>query len=110
PAYPWQISASEPAYRNEAIGVELTPMGRAHPIFNGLSESLAAGAHSSRMTAYNSPGSLRPGAQALILGALPSGDRPAVVALSRYGKGKVLGIASHALWLWDETAAEGGKA
>jgi len=53
---------------------------------------------------------LRPGAQALVLGALPTGERPAVVALTRYGKGNILGIASHALWLWNDAEAEGGKA
>jgi uncharacterized membrane protein len=109
-AFPWQIAASEPPWRNESIPVELTPLGRAHPIFKDLNGIVGGGGNTGKMNGYNTPGSLRPGAQALVNAALPSGERPAVVAFSRYGKGKVLGIASHALWLWSDTESDGGKA
>jgi uncharacterized membrane protein len=109
PVFPWQVAASEPAYKSESIQVELTPLGRAHAIFRDLSAAMGT-ASVSKMNGYNSPGSLRPGAQGLVQGALASGERPAVVAFTRYGKGKVLGIATHAMWLWSEQEAEGGKA
>jgi hypothetical protein len=110
PVFPWQIAASEPAYRNEALNVELTPLGRAHPVFKDLAPTISAASGAGKMTGYNSPGALRAAAQGLVQGALASGDRPALVAFSRYGTGKVLGIATHGLWLWTDREAEGGKA
>ena len=109
PVFPWQVSSSDPPYRNETVPVELTPLGRAHPIFRELGAAIGATAKGAWMNGHNTPGSLHPGAQALVQATLPTGERPVVVALSRYGKGKVLGIATHGLWLWVDTEPEGGK-
>lgn len=110
PVFPWQIAASEPAFHNDKIAIELTPQGRAHPLFRDLANELVAGGTLATMSGYNTPGPLRPGTQGLIQAAVPSGERPAVVAVGHYGKGKVLGIATHPLWLWSNAEAEGGKA
>lgn len=106
PAMPWQIADSEPAFREQKVGVEVTPLGRAHQIFRGLSTSLRPGEAWASLNGYNLPGSLRAGAQSLAQMQLASGERPAVIAGSRYGKGKVLGVATNALWKWSQGGQE----
>jgi uncharacterized membrane protein len=109
PAFPWQIAASEPPFRFDTTVVELTPLGRAHAIFRDLGNLLGEGGTMARFEGYNAPGSLRPGAQGLVQAALATGERPAVVATGRYGKGKVLGIATNSLWKWSLSGREGDK-
>jgi uncharacterized membrane protein len=109
PAFPWQIADSEPPFHYETVAIELTPIGRAHAIFRDLSNTLGAGGPLARFEGYNTPGSLRPGAQGLMQAAQASGDRPAVVATGRYGRGKVLGLATNTLWKWSLAGAEGDK-
>ncbi|MCY3022995.1 MAG: hypothetical protein NTW87_28800 [Planctomycetota bacterium] len=109
PAFPWQIAASEPPFHYDTVALELTPLGRAHAIFRDLAATLSGGGSVAKFEGYNTPGSLRPGAQALVQAALASGERPAVVASGRYGKGKVLGIATNSLWKWSLAGTEGDK-
>ncbi|MFH0939206.1 MAG: hypothetical protein V1899_07995 [Planctomycetota bacterium] len=108
--FPWQIASSEPPFRQEEIAVELTPLGRAHPIFSGISGIGAATGRLSQIEGYNTPGPLRPGAQGLLVAAMASGERPAIIAVNHYGKGKALGIASNTLWKWSTAGGEGAKA
>lgn len=109
PAFPWQIAASEPPFRYETVAVELTPLGRAHAIFRDLTSVLSEGGTLARFEGYNTPGSLRPGAQGLMQAALASGERPAVVATGRYGRGKVLGLATNSLWKWSLSGKDGDR-
>jgi len=109
PAFPWQIAASEPPFHYDTVMVELTPLGRAHAMFRDLSTTLGEGGTLARFEGYNMPGSLRPGMQGLMQAALSSGERPAVIATGRYGKGKVLGIATNSLWKWSLASREGDR-
>lgn len=108
-AFPWQIAASEPPFHYDTVAIELTPLGRAHSIFRDLSAILGEGGALSKFEGYNTPGSLRPGAQGLLQAALASGERPAVIAAGRYGKGKVLGVATNSLWKWSLAGRDGDK-
>ena len=108
-AFPWQIAASEPPFHYDTVGIELAPLGRAHSIFRDLSAILGEGGPLAKFEGYNTPGSLRPGAQGLVLAALSSGERPAVIATGRYGKGKVLGVATNSLWKWSLSGKDGDK-
>ncbi|MCZ7647496.1 MAG: hypothetical protein M5U26_19940 [Planctomycetota bacterium] len=87
----------------------MTPLGQAHAIFRDLpvrpgSEAL------STVHGFNRPGALRPGAQPLMNFILPSGERPVAMAALNYGKGKILGVATNALWRWSQSGAQGQHA
>lgn len=107
PLFPWELSPSEAPYRMVSAPVELSPFGRAHDVFRNLSDRFEAGAGQLRIDGYNTPGPLKPGAQALAELPRESGGRTALIALSHYGRGQVLGIASDALWRWGQTPAQG---
>jgi len=108
-AFPWQIASSEPPFHYDTVAIELTPLGRAHSIFRDLTTILGEGGPLAHFEGYNTPGSLRPGAQGLVQAALSSGERPAVIATGRYGKGKVLGVATNSLWKWSLSGKDGDK-
>lgn len=108
PVFPWTLVTSEPPFRKETAAVEPTPLGRADPLFRDAAPFFASGR--AKLTGFNLPGALRPGAQGLLRVVLPSGERPVVVAWARYGKGRVLGLAADTMWKWRDAGAAGAKA
>ncbi len=97
---PWQIDADEAKPLRGEFPVRLAAAARGHPVTAGLEIPANAA-----VASLNRPGSLRPGAQALLEATLGDGAM-AVVAAQGYGKGRVLGFATDTLWRMARTGNE----
>ncbi|MEI8314862.1 MAG: glutamine amidotransferase [Verrucomicrobiota bacterium] len=89
---PWQIAVNEPELARGTFAVNIPATGQGHPIVAGLDLALT-------LSSVNSPGTLKPGATALLSVSLGGRTVP-VVAVQPFGKGRVLGIASNTQWEW----------
>lgn len=94
PLAPWQLTALEPPLARGAFPVGVPAAALAQPLVAGLPAALGP---SAALASLNQPGPLRAGAQALVEATSDAGT-VAVVALQRFGAGKVLGIASDTWW------------
>ena len=98
PLIPWTVARDEPALVTGGFPVVLAPGGAAVGFMEGLREALAT-AGGATLDSVNLPGALRPGAIGLLNATVDNRVQP-VVALQRFGKGQVLGIATNTLWRW----------
>jgi hypothetical protein len=97
PLFPWSISERETEPERAPCVVQIPPTGAGHPLLATLEERLVQG--NATVDSVNRVGDLKPGATLLLAARL--GDRLApLVAEQRYGRGRVLGIASNTLWKW----------
>jgi hypothetical protein len=98
PLFPWTIARNEPELLSGNFPVTLAASAGSAGFTNGWREALAS-TGGAALDSINQPGSLRPGAVSL-LEASNANRLQSVVALQRYGKGQVLGIATNTLWRW----------
>lgn len=91
-----------PAYMEKRFHVELTPEGRAHPAFQGVTQSWAK---APELISLMAVGEVKPGATVLMK-TTDGSDLPVVVA-HRYGKGKAVVVLTDCTWRWKLGMAEG---
>ncbi|MDD5262817.1 MAG: hypothetical protein PHD76_13305 [Methylacidiphilales bacterium] len=103
PLIPWSVVKNEPELTTGNFPVSLAASSSAVGFAAGLREALALAGGGS-FDSVNQPGALRPGAVS-VLEAQVGNRSQSAVALERYGKGQVLGIATNTLWRW----AAGGQ-
>ncbi len=95
--FPWAIARNEGPLVTGSFPVAVAT-GATIGFMNGWKESLTASGGGS-LDSVNQPGGLRPGAVSLL--EVTNGNRTqSVVAMQRYGKGQVLGVATNTLWRW----------
>ena len=104
PLLPWTLNRDEPALATGGFPVALAPGGGAVGFMEGVRETIAK-AGGANLDSINQPGGLRPGAIGLLNTTVDRRVQP-VVALQRYGKGQVLGIATNTLWRWSAAGQE----
>jgi len=90
------------SYVERRFGVELTPEGRAHPAFQGVT---ATWDKAPDLISIVGVGQVRPGATVLMK-TTDGSDLPVVVA-HRYGKGKAIVVLTDCTWRWRLGMAEG---
>jgi len=98
PLIPWAITKNETPLTTGSFPVTLSTTAPAVGFSEGLKDALNAAGGAS-LDSINQPGSTRPGAIS-ILDATISGHLQSIVAIQKYGKGQVLGIATNTLWRW----------
>jgi len=81
---------------------ELTPDGRAHPIFAGAEEFFEPGPQQVTLDGANAVAGVKPGAQVLLVDAdAKAGASPMpVVAVQTYGEGRVMAMTADTTWKW----------
>ncbi|MBI4027404.1 MAG: hypothetical protein HY360_20630 [Verrucomicrobia bacterium] len=101
--FPWAIAATEPPLQRGGFRVNVPPAAAQLPVMSGLKELLFQ-AEKPQLESVNLPGALRASAVCLLSASVGEKTAP-VIAMSPFGKGKVMGIASNTLWKW----ASGGE-
>lgn len=84
-------------FRNEPIRARLTAAGRNHPFFKGIGTT---GENLPPLVGLNLCGPPREGAVVLAEAVLPTGARQPLIAIGRYGQGRVLAVLTDSLWKW----------
>ena len=110
PLLPWRCTGTGSSLQRANYLVSVPPSAEQNPAVAGLSELLDSGGSNRASTAVavtsvNTPGEPLPGAEVL-LEATTTGRKTPLVLEHRYGKGRVLTMASNTSWLWSrETGA-----
>jgi uncharacterized membrane protein len=91
----------------------LTPLGQAHPIFEGCGKFFAdssnpavapeGGGAMATLDGANRVAGVKPGAEVLAVNpgeALPGGEKMPVVAVQQFGVGRVLALTGDTTWKW----------
>jgi hypothetical protein len=88
----------------DRIHVELTPVGRTHPVTQfeaDIEASADRWATLPPLSILNQVDNVKPGATTLLVGRNEQADREQVVlAFQRYGRGKALALTVHDSWVW----------
>lgn len=92
------------AFRDLPVQPRLTPAGRKHPFFQGVSDR---GGEPPPLRGYNVTGPARPGAVVLAEVPLGGGQSQPLIVLGRYGEGRVMSVLTDSLWDW--AFAEAGR-
>ncbi len=92
-----------PAYMEKRFQVELTAEGRAHPAFQGITQSWAK---APELISLMAVGEVKPGATVLM--ETTDGARLPVVVVHRFGRGKAIVVLTDCTWRWKLGMAEGG--
>jgi uncharacterized membrane protein len=93
-------------FRDEPVQPRLTPAGRNHPFFQGLTEG---GGEPPPLRGYNVTGPSKSGAVVLAEALLAGGQPLPLVVLGRHGRGRVLSVLTDSLWDWSFAEAGRGK-
>lgn len=96
--FPWTLVRDEAPLLTGTFPVSVANAISAVSFANGWREALTA-AGGGTLDSMNQPGALRPGAVS-VLEVSNANRLQSVVALQRYGKGQVLGVATNTLWRW----------
>jgi len=91
-----------PAYMERRFQVELTPEGRAHPAFQGVTQSWAK---APELISLMAVGEVKPGATVLMK-TTDGSDLPLAVA-HNYMRGKAIVVLTDCTWRWKLGMAEG---
>lgn len=89
------------------VRVELTPLGRTHPITqldDDPQESARRWSGMPAVSTLNSISEVAPGASTLLRGRTAEGDGVVVLAAQRYGRGRVLALPIQDSWMWQMSA------
>jgi uncharacterized membrane protein len=92
------------AFRDQSVEPRLTPAGRTHPFFQGLSDR---GGEPPPLRGYNVSGPPKPGAVVLAEALTGGGQTVPLVVLGRHGRGRVVSVLTDSLWDW--SFAESGR-
>ncbi|MBK8248954.1 MAG: hypothetical protein IPK85_16375 [Gemmatimonadetes bacterium] len=103
-AFPYELTAAAPDTLVREVHAVLTPAGALHPALQvgGTDSSTAARwASLPPLTSVNAVVRAKPGATVLLNGTVGEGPatRP-MVAVQRFGRGRVLGLGVQDTWLW----------
>jgi uncharacterized membrane protein len=104
PLMPWRCAGTGSSLQRATCLVSVPPSAGQHPAVAGLRELLDSGGSNRApaalvVTSINVPGDPLPGAEVLLEAA--TGGRKTPLALEhRYGKGRVMAMASNTSWLW----------
>ncbi len=93
-------------FREMPVQPSLTPAGRAHPFFQGLTEP---GGEPPPLRGFNVSGPPRAGAVVLAEISLAGAQPQPLVVLGRYGRGRVLSVLTDSLWDWSFAEAGRGR-
>ena len=104
PLLPWRCTGTGSSLQRAIYLVSVPPSAEQNPAVAGLGEVLEFGGSNRTSTALavtsvNTPGEPLPGAEVL-LEATAAGRKAPLVLEQRYGKGRVLTMASNTSWLW----------
>ena len=104
PLLPWRGLGTGSSLQRATYLVSVSPSAGQHPAVAGLHELLEAGGSNGTpavvvVTSVNTPGDPLPGAE-ILLEASAMGRKVPLVLEHRYGKGRVLVMASNTSWLW----------
>jgi uncharacterized membrane protein len=107
-AFPFELSVGDPDTLAHELRARPTPSGALHPALQiGPSDSATAARWASLppLTSVNTLLRAKPGATVLLTGATGDGpgSRP-LLAVQRFGRGRVLGLAVQDTWLWQMEA------
>lgn len=109
PVLPVELPGAAPpggGFLDQPVQPRLTPAGRAHPFFQGLSEP---GGEPPPLRGFNVSGPARAGAVVLAEAPLPGARAQPLVVLGRYGRGRVLSVLTDSLWDWSFAEAGRGR-
>ena len=103
-AFPYELTAAAPDTLAREVHASLTPAGALHPALQvGGTDSATAARWASLppLTSVNAVVRAKPGATVLLNGTIGEGPatRP-IVAVQRFGRGRVLGLGVQDTWLW----------
>jgi uncharacterized membrane protein len=97
PLFPWRLEAREAELAHGTFPILVAPAASGHPILATVEALLARG--QATLDTVNQVGDLKPGALPLLEARV--GQRSlAVAAFQRFGRGRVLGLASNTMWKW----------
>lgn len=108
PLLPWRCTGTGSSLQRVTCLVSVPPSAEQNPAVAGLRELLESGGSNNApasivVTSVNTPGDPLPGAEVL-LEAASGGRKLPLVLEHRYGKGRVLVMASNTSWLWAREA------
>lgn len=95
--FPWSLPNNTGDLLLGTFPVRIAPGANHHPISAGL-ESLAS-EPGAIVESLNSIGSLKPGAERILVATSETGEAP-LVAIHSVGRGKALALASNTFWKW----------
>ncbi|MBC7895244.1 MAG: hypothetical protein H7066_07510 [Cytophagaceae bacterium] len=103
-AFPFELGLGNPDTLAHEIKAEPTPLGTLHPALQiGANDSVMAATWDTLppLTTVNTLLRTKPGATVLLNGQMADGrsTRP-LLAVQRFGRGRVLGMAAQDTWLW----------
>jgi uncharacterized membrane protein len=104
PLLPWELAGGESSLQRGSFAVSVPSLAAGQPAVAGLRELLAETgtnglARTPSVSSINAPAALRAGSEVLMEAELP-GRRAALVILHRYGKGRIVTVASNTTWQW----------
>ena len=108
-AFPFELSVGTPDSTAHELHARPTPLGALHPALQiGRDDSTTATRWTSLppLTSVNTLLRAKPGATVLLTGGLGDGPgtRP-LLAVQRFGRGRVMGLAAQDTWLWQMHAS-----
>ena len=108
PLLPWRCTSTASSLQRAMCPVSIAPAAEQHPAVAGLRELLETGESNHLpatvlVSSVNTPGDPLPGAEVLLEAGV-AGRRMPLVLEQRYGKGRVLVVASNTSWLWARDA------
>jgi uncharacterized membrane protein len=108
-AFPYELAAAAPDTLVRTVRAVLTPAGALHPALQvGGTDSATAARWSTLppLTSVNAVVRAKPGATVLLNGTIGEGPgvRP-ILAVQRFGRGRVLGLGVQDTWLWQMHAS-----
>ncbi len=108
-AFPWELAAAPPDTTVREVKAVLTPSGVLHPalqIGRNDSSTWERWASLPPLTSVNAVVRAKPGATVLLNGTIGEGpaSRP-IIAVQRFGRGRVLGLGVQDTWLWQMHAS-----
>jgi uncharacterized membrane protein len=104
PLLPWEATGGESSLRRGLFAVSVPLQAAGQPAVEGLRELLSeSGAQGLSnplgVSSLNTPGALRAGTDVLMEAELPGLKAP-LVTMHRYGRGRIITVASNTTWQW----------